>query len=203
MGRTPRRPCLGFLGNCLQKSAANEFLWWTMTWRAPAAWRRCNTCKCNQCNNQMPIKVANVGRGMLLDLLWPVCVWIRKLKPSKLHVDHVVKPKDERDKDHQFDPRWNSAIKNGQIQVGETFPEIYLKGGIMERGNFSACAGFSSYSGRCAVFGTFAAFQEMILSEASNRARKCSDLYIWCPTLSPKPLDPTRSTRQIASHSLY
>ena len=27
-----------------------------------------------------------------------VCVWIRKLKPSKLHVDHVVKPKDERDK---------------------------------------------------------------------------------------------------------
>ena len=64
--------------------------------------------------------------------------------------------------------------RSEQIQVGETFPEIYLKGGIMERGNFSACAGFSSCSGRCAVFGTFAAFQEMILSEASNRA-VCSD----------------------------
>lgn len=52
--------------------------------------------------------------------------------------------------------------------MGEAFPEIYVKGGIMERGNFSACAGFSSHSGRCAVFGTFAAFQEMILSEAAR-----------------------------------
>lgn len=54
------------------------------------------------------------------------------------------------------------------LQVGEAFPEIYVKGGIMERGNFSACAGFSSHSSRCAVFGTFAAFQEMILSEAAS-----------------------------------
>ena len=92
----------------------------------------------------------------------------------------TVTPQDEHDNDHQFD-RWNSATKyldrSEQIQVGETFPEIYLKGGIMERGNFSACAGFSSCSGRCAVFGTFAAFQEMILSEASNWAM-CSDFYL-------------------------
>lgn len=65
----------------------------------------------------------------------------------------------------------------GLKKVGETFPEIYLKGGIMERGNFSACAGFSSYSGRCAVFGTFAAFQEMILSEVSMaRLNHCNVL---------------------------
>ena len=74
----PRNPCLGFLGNCLQKSAANEFLWWTMTWRAPAAWRRCKTCKCNQCNNRRSNMQTwdIVGRGMLLDLLWPFCVFV-------------------------------------------------------------------------------------------------------------------------------
>lgn len=65
----------------------------------------------------------------------------------------------------------------GLKKVGEAFPEIYVKGGIMERGNFSACAGFSSHSGRCAVFGTFAAFQEMILSEVSMaRLNHCNVL---------------------------
>lgn len=60
------------------------------------------------------------------------------------------------------------------MQVGESCPEIYVKGGVMERGNFSACAGFASHSGRCAVFGTFAAFQEMILSEAPEPAQVIS-----------------------------
>ncbi|CAJ1422075.1 unnamed protein product [Effrenium voratum] len=54
----------------------------------------------------------------------------------------------------------------GLKKVGQTCPEVYLKGGIMERGNFSACAGFGT-EGRQAVFGTFAAFQEMILSEVT------------------------------------
>lgn len=54
----------------------------------------------------------------------------------------------------------------------------------MERGNFSACAGFSSHSGRCAVFGTFAAFQEMILSEAAcgwhgKEVGKSIDVAVW------------------------
>lgn len=68
------------------------------------------------------------------------------------------------------------------MQVGESCPEIYVKGGIMERGNFSACAGFASHSGRCAVFGTFAAFQEMILSEAPEQAQVISchfNMYAW------------------------
>eukprot|EP00913_Durusdinium_trenchii_P020463 g19223.t1 len=79
----------------------------------------------------------------------------------------------------------------GLKKVGDAFPEVYVKGGIMERlrrpdtgatwkrgtygareprsmeerSNFGACGGFGSSSGRQAVFGTFAAFQEMILSE--------------------------------------
>jgi transketolase C-terminal domain/subunit len=37
----------------------------------------------------------------------------------------------------------------------------------MERGNFSACAGFGFNNERQAIFGTFAAFQEMIISEVT------------------------------------
>merc|ERR1719364_165896 len=37
----------------------------------------------------------------------------------------------------------------------------------MERANFLACAGFGAGEDRQGIFGTFAAFQEMILSEAT------------------------------------
>ena len=43
--------------------------------------------------------------------------------------------------------------------MGESFPELYLRGGIMERGNFLAAAGFAA-EGRQAIYSTFAAFQE-------------------------------------------
>ena len=49
--------------------------------------------------------------------------------------------------------------------VGEEFPELYIRGGIMERGNFSVAAGFGSAGGRQAVFSTYAAFLEMLVSE--------------------------------------
>jgi len=55
----------------------------------------------------------------------------------------------------------------GLKKVRENYPEVYVSGGIMERGNFSACAGFGFQRDRQAVFGTFAAFQEMILSEVT------------------------------------
>lgn len=44
-------------------------------------------------------------------------------------------------------------------------PELFISGGIMERNNFSVAAGFGSRPGAQGIFGTFAAFQEMLLSE--------------------------------------
>jgi transketolase len=44
-------------------------------------------------------------------------------------------------------------------------PEVFLAAGIMERGNFSAAAGFGSTSDKVGIFSTFSAFCEMIISE--------------------------------------
>jgi transketolase len=51
--------------------------------------------------------------------------------------------------------------------VAKACPEVYISGGIMERGNYSAAAGFGSEPGYQGVFGTFSAFLEMIVSEVS------------------------------------
>jgi len=53
----------------------------------------------------------------------------------------------------------------GLHHVGENFPEVYIHGGVMERGNFSAAAGFGMEKGRQGIFGTFSAFLEMVVSE--------------------------------------
>jgi transketolase C-terminal domain/subunit len=42
---------------------------------------------------------------------------------------------------------------------------VFIQGGIMERGNFSAAAGFGSAKGRQGIFATFSAFLEMCISE--------------------------------------
>jgi transketolase len=46
-------------------------------------------------------------------------------------------------------------------------PEVCVNGGIQERGNFSAAAGFGFGKGRQGIFSTFSAFLEMIISEAT------------------------------------
>jgi transketolase len=46
-------------------------------------------------------------------------------------------------------------------------PEIFTLGGIMERGNFSAAAGFGFDGKRQGLFSTFSAFQEMVVSEST------------------------------------
>jgi len=46
-------------------------------------------------------------------------------------------------------------------------PEVFTLGGIMERGNFSAAAGFGFDGKRQGLFSTFAAFHEMVISEAT------------------------------------
>ena len=53
----------------------------------------------------------------------------------------------------------------GLNTVGTRVPEVYVKGGVMERGNFSAAAGFGFEEGRQGVFSTFSAFLEMVVSE--------------------------------------
>jgi len=53
----------------------------------------------------------------------------------------------------------------GLNTIREAYPEIFVRGGIMERGNFSAAAGFGYEAGKQGVFATFAAFLEMVISE--------------------------------------
>jgi deoxyxylulose-5-phosphate synthase len=53
----------------------------------------------------------------------------------------------------------------GLHHIGEKFPDIYVHGGIMERHNFSAAAGFGSVKGKQGIIGTFSAFMEMMISE--------------------------------------
>jgi transketolase C-terminal domain/subunit len=44
-------------------------------------------------------------------------------------------------------------------------PEVFVPSGIMERGNFSAAAGFGFDKDKFGVFSTFSAFLEMVISE--------------------------------------
>ncbi|MEM1012897.1 MAG: transketolase C-terminal domain-containing protein [Planctomycetota bacterium] len=54
----------------------------------------------------------------------------------------------------------------GIAAIRKAYPEIYHKTGVMERGAFSAAAGFGmNHNGKQGIFATFSAFQEMILSE--------------------------------------
>ncbi len=53
----------------------------------------------------------------------------------------------------------------GLHHVRKKFPEVYVHGGIMERNNYSVAAGFGATPGKQGIFGTFAAFQEMVISE--------------------------------------
>ena len=53
----------------------------------------------------------------------------------------------------------------GLNHVRAAHPEVFVRGGIMERGNYSAAAGFGYESGKQGVFATFSAFLEMVVSE--------------------------------------
>ncbi|WP_164929297.1 transketolase C-terminal domain-containing protein [Gloeobacter violaceus] len=53
----------------------------------------------------------------------------------------------------------------GLKKIHDTFPEIFVASGIMERGNLSAAAGFGMEKGKQGIFGTFSAFLEMCISE--------------------------------------
>jgi transketolase len=55
----------------------------------------------------------------------------------------------------------------GLNHIRKAHPEVFVRGGIMERGNFSAAAGFGSAAGRQGIYATFSAFLEMVMSEAT------------------------------------
>ena len=53
----------------------------------------------------------------------------------------------------------------GLAFVKKAYPEVFIQAGVMERGNYSAAAGFGMQPGKQGVFATFSAFMEMIISE--------------------------------------
>ena len=53
----------------------------------------------------------------------------------------------------------------GINKISQAYPEIFYHGGIMERGNFSAAAGFGMEKGKQGIFSTYSAFLEMCISE--------------------------------------
>jgi transketolase len=53
----------------------------------------------------------------------------------------------------------------GLHHVAKKHPEVFVQGGIMERGNFSAAAGFGYVKGKQGIYATFSAFLEMCISE--------------------------------------
>ncbi|MBI1368627.1 MAG: transketolase [Planctomycetes bacterium] len=53
----------------------------------------------------------------------------------------------------------------GLNHIHKAHPEVFIASGVMERGNFSAAAGFGFEHGKQGIFATFSAFLEMCISE--------------------------------------
>lgn len=64
----------------------------------------------------------------------------------------------------------------GLAQIRTACPEIFISGGIQERGNLSAAAGFGMAKGKQGIFATFSAFLEMCISEITMARLNYSNL---------------------------
>ncbi|GBE88552.1 thiamine diphosphate-binding protein [Sparassis latifolia] len=65
----------------------------------------------------------------------------------------------------------------GLKAIHQKHPEVFVSSGIMERGNFSAAAGFGFDANKFGVFSTFSAFLEMVVSEITMaRLNSCNVL---------------------------
>lgn len=64
----------------------------------------------------------------------------------------------------------------GLNTIHQRHPDIFVAGGIMERGNISAAAGFGMEKGKQGIFSTFAAFLEMSISELTMARLNKSNL---------------------------
>ena len=99
---------------------------------------------------------------------------------GKYLIDILGRMSDEerRDSVRVFDSDLEGSC--GLTAVRKAFPEIFVRGGIMERGNYSAAAGFGYEQGRQGIMATFSAFLEMFISELTmarlNRANVLAHL---------------------------
>jgi transketolase len=64
---------------------------------------------------------------------------------------------------HVFDNDLEGSC--GLHHIRKKHPEVFIRGGIMERGNYSAASGFGSTPGKQGIYATFSAFLEMSVSE--------------------------------------
>ncbi|MEO0539141.1 MAG: transketolase C-terminal domain-containing protein [Cyanobacteria bacterium P01_A01_bin.123] len=64
----------------------------------------------------------------------------------------------------------------GLSQIRKAYPEIFISGGIMERSNIAAAAGFGMEKGKQGVMATFSAFLEMCISEITMARLNYSNL---------------------------
>ncbi|MDP6363355.1 MAG: transketolase C-terminal domain-containing protein [Candidatus Poseidoniia archaeon] len=79
---------------------------------------------------------------------------------------------DERQRVRAFDSDLEGSV--GLTAIREQFPECFTSGGVQERGNLLAAAGFGSQPGCQGVFATFSAFLEMVISEITmSRLNEC------------------------------
>ena len=83
-----------------------------------------------------------------------------------------------------FDLRIPTVLYKGDLEgstglkvIHQKHPEVFVPSGIMERGNFSAAAGFGFAADKFGVFSTFSAFLEMVVSEITMaRLNNCNVL---------------------------
>jgi transketolase C-terminal domain/subunit len=64
----------------------------------------------------------------------------------------------------------------GLSQIRKAHPEVFVSGGIQERGNLSAAAGFGMVEGKQGIYATFSAFMEMCISEITMARLNYSNL---------------------------
>ncbi|NET50276.1 MAG: transketolase [Merismopedia sp. SIO2A8] len=64
----------------------------------------------------------------------------------------------------------------GLHHIRNAHPEVFISGGIQERGNLSAAAGFGMEEGKQGIFATFSAFLEMCISEITMARLNKSNL---------------------------
>ena len=82
---------------------------------------------------------------------------------GKIICDHLAKMDNPKAKVIVVDSDLEGSC--GLHHIRKNCPDVYVHGGIMERNNFSVAAGFGSTPDKQGIFGTFAAFQEMVISE--------------------------------------
>ena len=81
---------------------------------------------------------------------------------SLVSVLDSLKP-EKRKNVHAFDSDLEGSV--GLNFIHEKYPDCFTSGGVQERNNFLAAAGFGSEEGKQGVFATFSAFMEMVISE--------------------------------------